>query len=256
MFLVGYRNVAIEQVHNHDSITTKIPPPVNLNQFREMTKGKLNLYNRLTVIYDDTSVTHTMARSQTIKMYHIIAALPTTDAALQHACQNFIGDIITYNSKTIRFRLNRKFYYLALRRNMFFELKYSPAILDSNERRATISRSHQCHLTGRSRGIIISSGATDRFEIRSPCDVANLGLIFNLSEDQARSSVNSMCRKVLIAAESRRLGKNPVLAKYEDVDTDTTDDDEEDDDIEMENESNKRKSVKLDHEDVKKIKLS
>jgi ribonuclease P/MRP protein subunit RPP1 len=192
-------------------------------------------------MYNDPSVTHAMARSPTIRMYNIIAALPLTDTALQHACQNFIGDIITYNTKTIRFRLNRKFYYLALRRNMFFELKYSPAIKDSNERRLTITRSHQCHLTGRSRGIILSSAAEDRFDLRSPCDVANLGLIFNLSEDQAKSAVNSMCTKVLIAAESRRLGKNPVLARYEDVDTTTS---EEDDDDEEDDEPNSKK-IKL-----------
>jgi ribonuclease P/MRP protein subunit RPP1 len=194
------------------------------------------------VICNDPSVTHAMARSQTIRMYNIIAALPLTDTALQHACQNFIGDIITYNTKTIRLRLNRKFYYLALRRNMFFELKYSPAIKDSNERRSTITRSHQCHLTGRSRGIILSSGAEDRFEIRSPCDVANLGLIFNLTEDQAKSAVNSICFKVLIAAESRRLGKNPVIAKYQDIDTSTSEDDEEE--------------VDTDEPNSKKIKLS
>jgi ribonuclease P/MRP protein subunit RPP1 len=237
LFLVGFKNVAIEQYHKHETISSKsggdpIPQPVKLDELLEKTNRKLNLYHRLTIIYSDVSVSHVIGRSQNFKKYHVIAALPTTEAALQHACQTFQGDIITYNSDTIRIRLNRKFYYLAIRRNMFFELKYSPAIIDSNDRRATISRAQQYHMTGKSKGIIISSEATDRFHIRSPYDISGLGLIFGLSEEQAKCAISTMCRKVLIAAESRRLGRTPVLMKYDDVNTSTSED--EGDDSEME----------------------
>lgn len=258
--LVGYRNVAIDQVFEHENVSSKIPSPVDLSKLKEKTAGKLNLFNRLTVMYSDPSVAHSMSRSLELRKFNIIAALPLNDTALQHACQNFIGDIITYNSKTIRFRLNRKFYYLALRRNMFFELKYSPTILDSNVRKSTITRSLQYHLSGRGRGVILSSEAGDRFHVRSPCDVSNLGLIFNLSEDQARSSVNLMCRKVLIAAESRRLGKTPVLASYHDVETSTSEDDEDEEnpmEAEKAKNSKRKDSVKSSPSTkIKKMKLS
>lgn len=241
--LVGYRNVAIEQIFEHENVNSKIPSPVDLSKLKEKTQGRLNLFNRLTIVYSDPSVCHSMSRSNELKKFNVIAALPTNDTALQHACQNFIGEIITYNSKTIKFRLNRKFYYLALRRNLFFELKYSPTIIDSTARRLTISRSLQYHLAGRGRGVIISSEAKDRFHVRSPCDVANLGLIFNLSEDQARSAVNLMCRKVLIAAESRRLGKTPLLASYADVDTSTSEEEEDEENpTEHDKEPSKRKN--------------
>lgn len=258
VILVGYRNVAIEQVFEHENVNSSIPSPVDLSKLRQKTEGKLNLFNRLTIVYSDPSVCHTMSKSQELKNFNIIAALPTNDTALQHACQNFIGEIITYNSKTIKFRLNRKFYYLALRRNMFFELKYSPAILDSNTRRFTISRSLQYHLSGRGRGVIISSEAKDRFHVRSPYDVSNLGLIFNLSEDQARSSVNLMCRKVLITAESRRLGKTPVLASYADVDTSTSEEEtDEESPMEVDETMKRKSSVKYSpSKKIKKMKLS
>lgn len=180
-------------------------------------------------------MSHVMGRSQNIKKFNILAALPTTEAAMQHACQTFNGDIITYNADTIKTRLNRKFYYLAVRRNMFFEIKYSPVITNSNDRRVTISKAQQYHMIGKSKSIIISSEATDRFHIRGPYDIASLGVIFGLSEEQAKCAISTMGRKVLVAAESRRLGRTPVLMKYEDVNSSTSEDEEDnDDDLEME----------------------
>jgi ribonuclease P/MRP protein subunit RPP1 len=236
---VGFKNVALEQIYKHETISSKsgdqIPAPKSLDLLMELTNQRLNLFNRLTVVYNDPSVTHTLARSQNFKKFHIVAALPTTESALQHACQTFQGDIITYNSSTIKIRIHRKFYYLAVRRNIFFELKYAPAIVDSNSRRATITRAQQYHMSGKSKSIIISSEATNRFHVRSPFDISSLGLIFGISEEQAKSAISTETRKVLVAAESRRLGRTPVLAKYEDVNTSTSEDSESDDPMSSQN---------------------
>lgn len=258
---VGFKNVAIEQIHTHETVSSKggdsIPEPVSLDYLNEKINRKLNLFNRLTVVYSDPSVSHVLGRSQNIKKFHIVAALPTTEAALQHACQTFQGDIITYNIDTIRIRFSRKFYYLAVRRNMFFEIKYSPVIMDSNVRRFTITRSQQYHMVGKSKGIIISSEALDSFQIRSPYDIAGLGLIFGLSEEQAKCAISTTARKVLVAAESRRLGRTPVLMRYEDVNTSTS---EEEDESESEAESSQDKRKRKDSvkptADSKRLKTS
>jgi ribonuclease P/MRP protein subunit RPP1 len=249
IFLVGFKNVAIEQIHNHEDLASKhgadqIPPPIKLDELIERTNRKLNLFNRLTIVYSDPSVSHVTGRSLNFKKYHIIAALPTTAAAFQHACQTFQGDIITYNMNTMRIRFNRKFYYLAIRRNMFFELKYTPAIIDSNDRRATIQRAQYYYQIGKSKAIIISSEAKNRFQTRSPYDISSLGLIFGLSEEQAKCAISTMGRKVLVAAESRRLGRTPVLMKYEDVDTSTSEEeDEEEEEMEVDSPQAKRRKV-------------
>lgn len=244
---VGYRNIAIEQVHKHETLSLKgdpIPVPVNLKELQELTKGKLNLYNRLTISYTDPSISHALGKSQNIKKYHIVAALPLSEAALLHACQTFQGDIISYSQETIRIRLSRKFYYLAIRRNMFFELKYSPAIVDSNERKATITRAQQYHMVGKSKGIVISSGATDRFHIRSPNDISSLALIFGLSEEQANCAISTTSHRVLIAAESRRLGRTPALMRFEDVNSSTSEESSEDE-MEINSSTNKRRADDL-----------
>lgn len=175
----------------------------------------------MTVIYSDPSANFVLARSPNYKKFDIIAALPTTESAMQvlivecrlnhnlkltfifmkfqHSCQTFQGDIITYNDET-RTKLSRKFYYVAIKRNVFFEIKYSLAIVDSTNRKNTIRRGQQYHLAGKSKNIILSSGATNRFEVRSPNDVSNLGLIFGMSEEQARNSILGLGRKLLLSA--------------------------------------------------------
>lgn len=89
---------------------------------------------------------------------------------------------------------------MAVKRNMFFELKYSPAITDSSHRRELIRKGQMYHLGGKSKGIIISSGAQDKIEIRGPNDVANLGLIFGLSEEQSRNAIFGLGRKLMLSA--------------------------------------------------------
>jgi len=75
--------------------------------------------------------------------------------------------------------VNRKAYLIAVRRGMFFEIKYSPAIADSNNRKDMIKVAQNYCTKGKSRNIIFSSGAANEFQLRGPYDVANLWVIFD-----------------------------------------------------------------------------
>ncbi|CAO1376555.1 unnamed protein product [Diamesa serratosioi] len=257
---LGYQNVAIEQTIYHEKLITgknkdPIPEPINLDELITKTKRKLRLFNRLTIAYSDPSISFITAKSLNYKKYHLVAALPLTDAALQHSCQSFQGDIITYNANTIKFRLSRKIYYVAIKRNMFFEIKYAPVILNSLERRATITRSQQYHMVGKSKSIIISSEAKNKFQLRGVYDIANLGLIFGMSEEQAKSSISSLCKKLILSADCRILGRTPVLLRFEDVSTSESSEDGSDEDEKKDttNSTNKRsKSVEKNAENPSK----
>lgn len=90
---------------------------------------------------------------------------------------------------------------------MFFEIRYSEAIRNSSHRKEMIKVSHNFHSRGKSKNVIMSSGAENMFELRGPYDVANLGLIFGLTEEKGKNAVGANCRKILLNAESRRAGK-------------------------------------------------
>uniref|UniRef100_A0A1B0CA20 Uncharacterized protein n=1 Tax=Lutzomyia longipalpis TaxID=7200 RepID=A0A1B0CA20_LUTLO len=219
----GYKSVAIEQQFDHTGSEKNkfskrtgdiFDAPVKLD-FLDHLRGKIDIYSRLTIIYSDSAISHHMGTSSNIKKYDLIAGLPTTEASLQHCCQTFNGDIISFRVDEKYIKFSRKFYKLAVQRNMFFEIQYSPAILDRSDRRCIIRKAHGFYSLGKSRNIIISSGATNAFHIRGPYDVANLGLIFGLSEEQSKNAMRSNCRSTILRAAGRRNGCTVVVVNKE-----------------------------------------
>lgn len=128
----------------------------------------------MTIVYTEANVTLVTTRSAKLRGYHLVAVVPKTEDAFQHACQTMPCDIISYNSDTVRGKMSRKFYFVAVNRNIMFEIKYAPAIVNSNDRKDIINRAHKYHSYGKSKNVIISSEARDRFQVRGPYDIANL----------------------------------------------------------------------------------
>lgn len=247
---LGYKNVAIEQIYDHDSCDKKgdtIPAPVDLKPLSEKLNGRLILLNRLTIIYSENTITLITNRSLKLLGYHLVAVIPRTDDAFQHACQSMQCDIISYNSATVRCKMSRKFYFVAVNRNIMFEIKYAPAITNSNDRKDIINRAHKYHSYGKSKNVVISSEARNRFQIRGPYDIANLGLIFGLSEEQSKNAILALPRKALINAETRRHGKAGVVVRLRQkaVDSDDYTDSEVDEPISESDEEDSEETAEV-----------
>ncbi|KAG4070823.1 hypothetical protein HA402_011049 [Bradysia odoriphaga] len=240
LYEYGYRTVAIDQPFDHIKEAKKssdiFPAPVPLDEFKEQFKNKLKILNRITITYSDSVINHAMNNSQNLKKYNIIAGIPKTDQAMQHCCSTFLGDIVGMNlddgARSVI--VNHKYYQLAVRRGMCFEVRYSPMIIDSNQRKEILTIGHTYASQRKSKNIIICSGATNKFHVRSPYDIANLGLIFGLSEEQSKAAISHICRSLLLRAEARRYGKTVMTVKIANKsaksDTDDDDDDDSDDD--------------------------
>lgn len=61
-----------------------------------------------------------------------------------------------------------------LEKGVFFELMYFPTIQDTTCRRNIINKAHLYHQYGKSRNIIITSGALNHLSLRAPYDVINM----------------------------------------------------------------------------------
>ncbi|TMW49076.1 hypothetical protein DOY81_005851 [Sarcophaga bullata] len=217
---LGYKTIAIEQRFDHSKkenvkrSSDMFPEPVNIKWLIEEFKNKLKILQRLTIIYMDVAVAHAMSNSLNLKKFNLVAGQPKTDPALTHCCTTFNGDIVTFDSSAgLRLNVNRKAYQVAVKRGIFFEIKYSPLLSDSSCRKDMIKVAHNYFVKGKSKNIIISSGATNNFELRGPYDVANLSFIFGLSEDQGKCAIDRFCRQLFLRAESRRLGKTIMFVK-------------------------------------------
>ncbi|XP_037959861.1 ribonuclease P protein subunit p30 [Teleopsis dalmanni] len=220
LFELGYKTIAIEEIFTHGKkVGVKLPrdmfpKPVNIEHLRDEYKTKMKILQRITIIYSESSVAHAMSISSNIKMYDIIAGQPKTDAALTHCCANFTGELITFDIENgAKLLVNHKSYSIACNRGKFFELKYAPAIRDSNVRKDLIKIAHNYRLRDKPKNVIISSGANNAFEVRSPYDIANLSLIFGFSEDQGKCAINRYGRQLFLKACARRIGKTFMYIK-------------------------------------------
>ncbi|XP_075971421.1 ribonuclease P protein subunit Rpp30 [Anticarsia gemmatalis] len=185
-----------------------IPLPLDIPE--DVAKStKLNILQRVTIEFSDSSVAHKLNQSDNLKKYDIVAVIPKTLQAFQYACGSMDIDVITFEPESrIPFKVGRKLYLQAVERGIFFELMYSPAIRDSTSRKNIISTAHAYHAVGKSRNIIVASGAENHMQVRDVHDVINLGFILGLNSNQSVEVVRDNARRLILKAKGRRCGKH------------------------------------------------
>lgn len=179
--LVGYRTVAVDQVFNHTECARKglkdiFPEPFDISSIRKHFEQKLEILQRLSISYKAPAIVHDMNISLNIRKFNIICGIPLTDAALQHACSTFPGDIIgIYHNDTTQIHLiGHKYYTMAARRRIHFEIPYTPAIRSTIHRKDIFSVAQGLVSHRKASLIVLTSAVMDKFQLRSPYDLANL----------------------------------------------------------------------------------
>ncbi|GLH15914.1 Ribonuclease P protein subunit p30 [Gryllus bimaculatus] len=224
---MGYQTVAINQSMKELVISSKkkkkgvehsniVPEPVHLEDLQKMFEGKLTIVNRLTFEFSDQLQAHQIIQNPVTKKYHLLAAIPKTQAAYNFTCSHLNVDIVTFDpGNKYPIKHQRKMYNFAARRGLYFELLYSPAASDGATRQHVITRGHMYYYFGKSKNVLISSNASVPLQLKGPYDVINIGLLFGLSEEQSKFSISEAGRKVLQHGACRRLGKiAPVLVEH------------------------------------------
>uniref|UniRef100_A0A1B6KHT3 Uncharacterized protein n=2 Tax=Graphocephala atropunctata TaxID=36148 RepID=A0A1B6KHT3_9HEMI len=227
---LGYKTVALNTlVYEEKNENTKkkksknketIPPP-QTTFGPEKVQGKLQILQRITLYFSDANQLQKLSRSENTKKYDIVSVLPKSFSAFQLACACKDVDLITFDASEYPLYMNRKTYNLAVANGIYFEIPYAPAIEDSGKRKNTIQIAHAYHTYGKSKNIILSSGATGYLKLRSPYDIANLGILFGLSEEQAKHSMLNTCRALILRAEGRRFGRTAMTMMITDLDLDS-----------------------------------
>lgn len=184
-----------------------IPAPVEIP--KEITDNvNLNILQRVTIEFSDPTTTYRLTHSENLKKYDIIAIIPKTLQAFQYVCNTLDVDIITFEPETrLSFKISRKLYRQTVERGMFFELMYSPAIKDSTSRKNIISNAHMYHAVGKSKSIIVTSGAENESQIRDVHDVINLGFILGLNSNESLEVIRNNARRLILKTDGRRHGK-------------------------------------------------
>lgn len=172
--------MAIEQTFEHTKCNRKtnemFPEPVDLTNIREQFRQKLKILSRLTIIYSQNVISHDMNTSSNLKKYNLLCGVPINEAATQHACSTFAGDIIgmVHDDSMKVSLIPHKYYLMAARRGIHFEIQYGPLIRNSNHRKDVIVVAQNIVAHRKASSIVITGGALNAFQVRSPYDIANL----------------------------------------------------------------------------------
>ncbi|XP_059755296.1 ribonuclease P protein subunit p30 isoform X2 [Balaenoptera ricei] len=184
---LGYSVVAINHVVEFKEKKQEIEKPVAVSE----------LFTTFPIVQ--------RATSSRVRLYDIVAVFPKTEKLFHVACTHLDVDLVCITvAEKLPFYFKRPPINVAIDRGVGFELVYSPAIKDSTMRRYTISNALNLMQVCKGKNVIISSAAERPLEIRGPYDVANLGLLFGLSESDAKAAVSTNCRAVLLHGETRK----------------------------------------------------
>ncbi|CAM9352548.1 unnamed protein product [Ectocarpus sp. 13 AM-2016] len=162
--------------------------------------------SRLTVVLESPADAQSLtAGSEALQSYDVVAAVPCCQRSFEVLCKDSDVDVISLPSgKRLPFNINKKNTDAALSRGAVFEVTYSQAIQNSSNRRFLLANCEALLTFTRGRGILLASGAETWLNCRSPHDVANLGQLLGLSQEQSLRAVSDTPLAVLRRAEARK----------------------------------------------------
>ncbi|XP_014607782.1 PREDICTED: ribonuclease P protein subunit p30 isoform X1 [Polistes canadensis] len=234
-YKLGYRSVAINQIIDESTFETKkkrkkcdddsrtFLNPIDVDDLVKEFEGKLNIFNRITFAFSDEEKTRLLNQWNVLKKFHVYSVIPKTSEALQFACSQLNTDIITLNASSTQFKMTKKLYMQALDRDIHFEIQYTD-VINQESRQLAIHQAHLFYVYGKSKNVIISSGANKVTDIRNPYDVINLAALLGLNENMSKAAILYQNKNLLLRAERRRFGKVFAIKIEEEVkESDSTD---------------------------------
>uniref|UniRef100_A0A8C8DHM3 Ribonuclease P protein subunit p30 n=1 Tax=Oryzias sinensis TaxID=183150 RepID=A0A8C8DHM3_9TELE len=215
---LGFSTVAINYTFEPTSLLPlqEIPVPKPINELIDqlpVVQGRsrpIRVLNRLTVVVSDPS--HYRPNAPEYRRFDLLAVQPTSEKLFHAACMLYDIDIICISvTEKLPFFFKRAPINGAIDRGVVFEVSYSAAIRDSTMRRYTIANAASLTDSCKGKNVILSSAAEKALELRGPYDITNLGLLFGLSDGDAKEAVSSTCRAALLHAETRKTASGIVI---------------------------------------------
>lgn len=201
--LLGYQTIALSVIiETGDANVTQVPPPPNLD---ELNITQLKVYTRLTVKVNTDAQLHYLERkSKEASLYDLIALEPNNQKILNYIVTGSAKlDILTFNlSNRVDHNLTKVKFKLLEDRGVCIEINYGPAQLGSALRRNIICNGQ--NLVEKTRKtIILSSGISDIFRLRSPMDAKHLAVLFFLPANKTHDAVFNNGLKAINHAKRR-----------------------------------------------------
>uniref|UniRef100_A0A7S1F673 Uncharacterized protein n=1 Tax=Noctiluca scintillans TaxID=2966 RepID=A0A7S1F673_NOCSC len=159
------------------------------------------------LVHDSVQVASANRASESGLGYDFIVMRPMSEEAFQFVCEQGECDLISLPMDiAMPFVLRQFLVNRFLQRGGFFEIEFAPMVRDTARRRQLLTNvAHLLHAT-KGKGVVLSSGAADNMEMRSPADLVNFAAVLGLRGERARKSLSTNPLRVLQKAALRRGG--------------------------------------------------
>ncbi|KAJ5078880.1 ribonuclease p subunit p30 [Anaeramoeba ignava] len=136
--------------------------------------------------------------SQILETFDIVAIEPKTKVFFDKCCEISYIDIITFDlNEKIDFQLSYKQIKQAIRNGIFFEIRYSSLLGETQIRRKAMNNILNIIKYTKGKNIIFSSGTSSLMELRGPYDIMNLGTLFDLPFEKGKLSISKNCESAI-----------------------------------------------------------
>lgn len=152
-----------------------------------------------------------LTNSEKLSDFDLIAVRPNDEEDFHTCCTDADIDIISLKleqKSIMRMRLN--VVQEAIRRGIYFEIQLAPALRDIAARRYLIGNATTLLRATKGKNLILSSGARDAFETRSPYDLINFACVLGLTQQQAYDAVARNPTEALRHGAARKTFKGVV----------------------------------------------
>ncbi|KAK6456253.1 RNase P subunit p30-domain-containing protein [Scheffersomyces xylosifermentans] len=222
LYALGYTHIAINFTIN-EAIRIPVGSPEQINPINieyltsELVPKfpKLKLFTRLTLIVSDPAKLQGLAKIQS--QFDILAVQPVNEKALQLCTTNLDIDLISFNFATkLPFFLKHKTIGSAVEKGIKFEICYSTvvsgsigyAVTDNSINVQLIKKNFfnnvlQLIRSSRSKGIVISSGASQPLQTRNGEDILTLLKTLGLDQSRAKACITLNAERVLVSGRLR-----------------------------------------------------
>lgn len=166
-------NFDIKNIFNSYSIKFLNSSSENFNFFNF---DDIKILKRVTIEINDTKELYQFSNpTPSLKSYDILAITPKNEKMFELACNDINVDIISINfDEKMNFFLKKSLIQSAVTKNIFFEIVYNGFIVDNSKRAIFISNVLMLLEITKGKNLIISSGADNFIDHRSPYDIVTM----------------------------------------------------------------------------------
>jgi len=188
-----------------------VPPP---SKPVEQLEDDCKSYNRLTFPLTDPIQLNKM-NTPNILSYDILAVEPMDEKLLHKVCtESEHVDLVTFNflaGNAPRFKIQPGVIKVAQERGIHFEISIGPGLRSlTDAKQSLISYARKIVTATKGKNVILSVGALRSGEVRGPYDLMNLGVLFGMSQSQAKDAVTKNFDSMLRHSLSRKSGGGVV----------------------------------------------